>query len=82
MAKDNKYGQVSIPGVPDDEPVFILRAQDDLALHTITRYRNTASQIEDKEKLPSNEWFAALDSVIADFGQWRQDNPDKMKIPD
>lgn len=82
MARDNKYGQVDIPGVPDDEPVFILRAQDDLALHTITRYRNTASSIEDDSARPNDEWFAGLDQVIEDFGAFRNANPDKIKVPD
>lgn len=82
MAKDNKYGEVSIPGVPDDMPVFILLAKDDLALHTITRYRNTASTIEDESKRPDAEWFASLDEVIGEFGKYRHENPDKIKVPD
>lgn len=31
MAKDSKYGDIDIPGIPPDEPVFILRGQDKLA---------------------------------------------------
>lgn len=82
MARDKKYGQIDIPGLPEDEPVFILRARDDLALHTITRYRNSASQIEDEEVRPNDEWFAALDDVIAEFGQFRIDNADKIRVAD
>jgi len=31
MAVSGKYGKVSIPKIGDDEPIFILRAQDNLA---------------------------------------------------
>lgn len=39
MAVSGKYGKVSIPKIGDDEPVFILRAQDKLAGATIEMYR-------------------------------------------
>lgn len=38
MALDSKYGQVTVPGIPDDEPIFILRAQDATAISTIEDY--------------------------------------------
>lgn len=90
---DAKYGRVYLDGsvIPDsartdgsgnDEPVFILRAQDDMALHTLTRYRNTMASIEDADKLPSPEWFEGLDAVIASFANYRSANPDLVKVPD
>jgi len=39
MARSGKYGNVSIPKIGDDEPVFILRAQDILAAPAIEMYR-------------------------------------------
>ena len=39
MAVSGKYGKVEIAGMGDDEPVFILRAQDKLAGPTIEMYR-------------------------------------------
>jgi flavorubredoxin len=39
MAFSNKYGRINIPGIGEDEPVFILRAQDKLAIWTIEMYR-------------------------------------------
>lgn len=91
---DEKYGRLYLkdpsesvaPGYHDlddvDEPVFVLRAQDDFALHTLTRYRNTASSIEDESVRPSEAWFAGLDGVIAAFAEFRQDHADKIKVPD
>lgn len=91
---DAKYGRLYLkdpsesvaPGyhglLDDDEPVFVLRAQDDLAVHTLARYRNAASSIEDKTKLPSEEWFASLDALIEAFAEFRRENPDKIKVPD
>jgi len=38
MAISGKYGKVEVPGVGEDEPVFILRAQDRLALAAIKMY--------------------------------------------
>ena len=39
MAVSGKYGQVNIPKVGADEPVFILRAQDKLAVAALEMYR-------------------------------------------
>ena len=43
MAISEKYGKFEISGIPDDEPVFILRAQDRLAEHAIDMYRSLAA---------------------------------------
>lgn len=42
MALSTKYGKVNIPELGEDEPVFILRAQDKIALPTIEAYRMIA----------------------------------------
>ncbi len=39
MAKDVKYGDINIPGIPADEPVFVFRAQDILAGAPLLVYR-------------------------------------------
>ncbi len=43
MALSGKYGKVNIPKVGEDEPVFILRAQDKLAESAIEMYRILAA---------------------------------------
>jgi len=40
MAIDTKYGQVNVKGVPDNEPIFILRGQDIFAIHLLKFYRS------------------------------------------
>ena len=42
MASSGKYGNVQIPGIGADEPVFILRAQDRLADAALEMYRALA----------------------------------------
>ena len=42
MALSGKYGRVNIPQIGEDEPVFILRAQDMLAISAIEIYRSLA----------------------------------------
>ena len=39
MALSRKYGKISIPKIGEDEPVFILRAQDLIAAATVEIYR-------------------------------------------
>lgn len=88
MAKDHKYGDVTVenePGTPlngTDEPVFILRAQDQEAMPTIARYINRYRQIEDPEAQRSEEFFTTLDEVQEAFRAWQTANRDKMKLAD
>lgn len=82
-ATDTEYKKVKkLLGIPEDEPIFVLRAQDDLAVHTLARYRNDAATIEDANKRPNQEWMDQMDGVIQTFGGWRNANPDKIKVPD
>lgn len=39
MAYDSKYGLLEIKGIPEKEPIFILRAQDVFAIHMLKVYR-------------------------------------------
>jgi hypothetical protein len=39
MAQSGKYGKLNIPKIGEDEPVFVLRAQDKLAEAAIEMYR-------------------------------------------
>ena len=38
MAISGKYGKINIPKVGEQEPVFVLRAQDQLAVYAIEMY--------------------------------------------
>ena len=45
MALSGKYGKLNIPRVGEDEPIFILRAQDQLAETTIEVYRSLLASL-------------------------------------
>ena len=70
MAVSGKYGKLSIPKVGADEPVFILRAQDKLAVPAIEMYR---ALVASHERLLAN----SLQKEIEAFKKW----PTK-KLPD
>jgi hypothetical protein len=82
MARDNKYGNISVPGIPEDEPIFVIRAQDKLSVPTLARYRNHADAIEKPEDRRSEEWFADLDKVMEDFQAWQAEHAKQLKLPD
>jgi hypothetical protein len=93
MAYDMKYGRVTVDGDSVDalavdtdkakafneseEPVFIIRAQDALAVPAIARYQSLAIEAE----LPM-EFINALNEVIANFAEWQTDNAEVVKKPD
>jgi len=71
MAISGKYGNVSIPHVGDNEPVFILRAQDKLALAAIEMYKILAETND-------ADVASRLDDQIETFRRWggRRKTPD------
>lgn len=71
MALSGKYGRINIPGIGDEEPVFILRAQDKLAEPTIEIYRLLASSHDCQLAI-------SLQKEIDSFRQW----PGSKKMPD
>jgi hypothetical protein len=72
MAIDLKYGHVTIPGIPDDEPVFILRAQDKFAEETVRYYGSAAAGHGQPMK-----WAKRVDAARDAIAAWP-----KKKIPD
>ena len=70
MAVSGKYGKLEIPKIGEDEPVFILRAQDQLAQGMVEIYK----------VLVASHGSAAegLDNEIARFKNWKG----TRKMPD
>src|SRR5436190_14751506 len=62
---------------PVDEPQFVLRGQDRMALGTVRHYRELCDV-----RGVSNEHRDGVDEAISDFESFRVDNPDRMKDPD
>ncbi len=77
MAQDGKYGNVEIPGIPDDEPVFILRAQDEQAEQTIDFYGQLSAENERRQ-----EFIDGVSGRLEEFRRWATENPEKVKLPD
>ena len=71
MAKDSKYNIVDVKGIPDDEPIFVLRAQDVFAVAVLKFYQGLRDSSGDLGGASD------LDHTIAAFRFW---NP--KKIPD
>jgi hypothetical protein len=71
MAISTKYGKVNIPKIGENEPVFILRAQDKLADPTIGMYKLMAAS-------HGSKLADSLDREIQAFRTW----PGKKKLPD
>lgn len=80
MAIDLKYGEIDIPGVPDDMPVFILLAKDVTALSTIERYEIFNRQREINPA--TDEWLQGVENVKQAFRNYATVNPDEMHVPD
>jgi hypothetical protein len=71
MALSGKYGKVSIGKLGEDEPVFILRAKDKLALPALEMYKALASSHDSKV-------VGSLQQEIDAFRKWKGDR----KLPD
>lgn len=69
MAISGKYGKVEIAKIGDDEPIFILRAQDRLAQGMVEIYKVLASS-------HGSPLAEQLDEEIERFGSWS--GPKKM----
>jgi hypothetical protein len=59
--------------VPDDEPCFILRAQDRKASAVILAYCMTLDSLDQRE---------AVMKCVEDFRRFQEKNPDRMKEPE
>ena len=66
--------RTTVEVVPEDEPVFILRARDCKALGTIRCYQSIFA--------PTSEQWKVCQAVVDDFTKFREENPDKMGEPD
>lgn len=58
--------------VPDDEPLFILRAKDRKALPALVAYNMILDNLDQK---------AEVNKTINDFRRFQEQNPEKMGEP-
>jgi hypothetical protein len=70
------YNRASGAQIPDDEPVFILRARDTTAVATLLHYYQG-------HRLCQNDQHAdAVLQRLRDFQQFQREHPERMKYPD
>jgi hypothetical protein len=71
MAISGKYGKVHIPKIGEEEPVFIFRAQDQLAMYAIEMYQLLSAS-------HGASVSRSLDDEITSFKHWQG----RKKMPD
>jgi hypothetical protein len=71
MAISSKYGRINISKIGNDEPIFILRAQDKLAESAIGMYQILATSY-------GSQLSVSLDKEIKAFQAWQG----PKKLPD
>jgi hypothetical protein len=71
MAIDRKYGHVTLERgtIGHDEPVFVLRAQDRLAVPLLQTYMHMCGQGGSPEA-----HLAMIEGDIRKFGRWQRDH--------
>lgn len=70
------FNRASGEQIPDDEPVFILRARDSTAIATLLHYYmgHLASQ--------NDQHAEAVLGRLHDFQRFQREHPERMKYPD
>jgi hypothetical protein len=63
--------------IPEDEPVFVLRAQDKTSTHVVFMWAACAELAGTPEEKVEGACFQALS-----MSQWQKANKDKVKVPD
>jgi hypothetical protein len=71
MALSGKYGKLNIPKIGEDEPVFILRVRDTLALPAIEIYKVLAT-------FYGSVMAPSLEKEVKTFQEWKG----PKKLPD
>lgn len=67
--------------IPADEPIFILRAQDGLAVGSIENYKRRYADIGRTFPFDDN-FHDSLNDVIGAFRDWQSAHPGSVKFPD
>ena len=77
MARDDKYGTITDEHgkIPADEPVFVLRGRDLLAVAAIRFYACTTWA---RHLSIANKVLGVADEIEA----WQQAHPERCKLPD
>lgn len=86
MAIDRKYGRVNFAtenNIGPDEPVFVIRAQDEVSVNALWEYLNCyvkAIGPEEQKTDASRKFAESVELAVRDFEKWQDKN--ETKIPD
>lgn len=73
------YPQVKqLLGIQEDEPIFILRAQDIVTVSTIHAYAMYAKEAGQEDEA----WLEHVRADASEFSEWQAENADRVKLPD
>jgi hypothetical protein len=74
----SKYPEIKeLLEIPEDEPIFIIRAQDMTSTEALATYSRTARMVGADE-----HFLRGMADIMMDFADWRIANQDKIKVPD
>lgn len=87
MAIDTKYGDVTTEtgSIGEDEPVFVLRGQDKLAIAAIAGYQGQVEEAIHDGNIGEEAGAQLLEDVKTarrQFVEWADANPTQVKFPD
>lgn len=78
-ARDGRiYNRASGEAIPDDEPVFIFRARDKMAIKALEGYLQALAATEPK----NYQHIQAVCERIVHFSDFKTNNFHRMKMPD
>lgn len=78
MGNETKYGRVTTQHgeIPEDEPVFLFRAQDQLLPQVLDYYRDLC-----KEAGSPLHHLTGIAEAKMDVAQWQDRHPGDVKVP-
>ena len=85
MGRDRKYGIITTTrggssegrGIPDDEPVFLIRGKDAAAVMAIRDYARQAGYVGASDAFVEN-----VEDIAVEIEMWQNANQDRVKVPD
>jgi hypothetical protein len=79
MGYDRKYGRVTTEHgeIPDDEPVIVFRARDNLTCPLLSHYRELCEQAGSPQR-----HLELIEGTYTMFADWQEAHPDQVKVPD
>lgn len=87
MAFDQKYGEVTTEKgkIGAEEPVFVLRAKDQMSVLGINQYRDRVIEKMREEDVPEQEveaFEASVNLSRDSFVAWQEENAERVVMPD